>query len=179
MFTLVIGGAASGKSEYAEKLLTDVEHGVRYYIATMEPVDGECRARVEKHRRQRAQKRFETVERYTNLASLQLPQRGSALLECLGNLAANELYSPVGAGTERAALEAIENGVENLLSQCEHLMIVSNEVFTGGSGYAGETEDYLRLLAAAHRSLARRADRVCEVVGGIAQYYKGKEPEKW
>lgn len=175
MLTLVIGGAASGKSAYAERLLAAEETGVRYYIATMQPFDAECRARIAKHRRQRAQKRFETVECYTNLAALQLPQRGGALLECLGNLAANELYSPDGAGEERA-LDAMVDGVAHLQRQCTHLVIVSNEVCAGGSDYAEGTDVYLRLLAAAHRALARRADRVCEVVGGIAQYYKGEEP---
>ena len=46
MFTLVIGGAASGKSEYAESLLLGAP-GPRYYLATMEPMeDAECRARI-------------------------------------------------------------------------------------------------------------------------------------
>ena len=98
MFTLVIGGSASGKSEYAEGLVLASPHRPRYYIATMEPFDGEGRARVAKHRAMRAEKDFETVERYTGLASVRLPRRGAALLECVGNLAANELYSPGGGG---------------------------------------------------------------------------------
>ena len=63
MFTLVIGGAASGKSEYAESLLLG-RPGPRYYLATMEPAaDGECRARIERHRALRAGKGFATIER--------------------------------------------------------------------------------------------------------------------
>ena len=176
MFTLVIGGAASGKSEYAERLVTAFRHKPHYYIATMQPFDQECQARIEKHRRMRAGKGFETVECYTGLSALSLPQRGSVLLDCLGNLAANELYSPTGAGEVCAALDAIVSGVETLLSQCENLVIVSNEVFTGGSSYLGETKAYLRLLAGANRVLAVRADQVCEIVCGLPQYYKGKEP---
>lgn len=42
MFTLVIGGAASGKSEYAEAHVETLP-GRRLYIATMEPWDEECR----------------------------------------------------------------------------------------------------------------------------------------
>ena len=56
MFTLVVGGAASGKSEYAESLV--LQDLPRYYIATMQPFDGECRARIAKHRRMRAEKQF-------------------------------------------------------------------------------------------------------------------------
>ena len=173
MFTLVIGGAASGKSEYAEALVLASPHRPRYYIATMEPFDGEGRARVAKHRRMRADKQFETVERYTALSSLRLPQRGVVLLECMGSLAANELYSPSGAGNAADAFAAIMDGVEALLSQCADLVVVSNEVFTGGNRYAEGTEDYLRLLARVNRALARRADRVCEVVCGLPQYVKG------
>ena len=173
MFTLVIGGAASGKSEYAEGLVLASPHRSRYYIATMEPFGEEGRARVEKHRRMRADKQFETIERYTDLSSLRLRQRGAALLECVGNLAANELYSPSGAGNIADAFAAIVDGVEVLLSQRGDLVVVSNEVFTGGNRYAEGTEDYLRLLALVNRALAQRADRVCEVICGLPQYYKG------
>lgn len=173
MFTLVAGGAASGKSEYAEGLVLASPRRPRYYIATMEPSDDECRARIARHRRMRAGKGFETIERCTGLGSLRLPGRGNVLLECLSNLAANELYSPSGAGTEAGALEAVVSGVDALLAQCLDLVVVSNEVFTGGGRYAGGTDSYLRLLADANRALAQRADRVCEVVCGLPQYYKG------
>ncbi len=171
MFTLVIGGAASGKSEYAEGLVLCSPHRPRYYIATMEPFDDEGRARVDKHRKMRADKQFETVECYTNLMSARLRSRGAALLECVGNLAANELYSPSGAGNRTDALISILLGVSSLLEQCRDLVVVSNEVFTGGERYAQGTEDYMRLVADVNRELAKRADRLCEVVCGLPQYY--------
>lgn len=173
MFTLVVGGAASGKSEYAESLVLLSPHRPRYYIATMEPFDGEGLARVEKHRRMRADKQFETVERYVNLPDLRLPKRGVALLECVGNLAANELYSSGGAGTVKGAWRAIVMGVQALLLQCEDLVVVSNEVFTGGMDYAEGTKDYMRVVAGVNHALAQYADQVCEVVCGLPQYYKG------
>ena len=46
MMTLVIGGAASGKSEFAERLVLDAGNRPRYYIATMQPFDDECRERI-------------------------------------------------------------------------------------------------------------------------------------
>ena len=173
MFTLVIGGAASGKSEYAEGVVLRSPHRPRYYIDTMEPFDGEGRARVEKHRRMRAGKQFETVECYTGLSSVRLPERGAVLLECVGNLAANELYSPKGAGSVHASWRAVTTGVQALLSQCGDLVVVSNEVFTGGERYAEGTDDYLRLVAEINHTLAARAARVCEVVCGLPRYYKG------
>ena len=96
MFTLVVGGAASGKSEYAEQLILRAGALPRYYVATMEPFGAEARARIARHRVLRAQKRFETIECPVGLSRVLLPARGAALLECLSNLAANELYSGAG-----------------------------------------------------------------------------------
>lgn len=175
MFTLVVGGSASGKSEYAEGLILASPYMPRYYIATMEPFGAEGQARIARHRELRREKRFETVERYTDLAGLRLPRRGAVLLECLGNLTANELYSPAGAGTQEGAARAVITGVEALLLQCAELVVVSNEVFSGGRNYAGDTDSYLRALAEANRTLAQRADRVYEVVCGIAYVHKGAE----
>ena len=174
MFTLVIGGAASGKSAYAEKLILRAGVRPRFYLATMEPFDDECRARVARHRARRAQKDFETVECYTGLERLRLPDKGAVLLECVGNLAANELYRPDGAGSSAKA--AILQGIDALLTQCRELVVVSNEVFSGGRDYQGDTLRYLRVLAAVNRALAQRADRVAEIVCGQAVYYKGRGP---
>ena len=175
MFTLVIGGAASGKSGYAEDLILRSGTMPRTYIATMEPFDDECRARIARHRALRAQKCFETVECYTGLERLCLPDRRAVLLECMSNLAANELYSPRGAGRDAEA--AILRGIDVLLSQCRELVVVTGEVFSGGCNYKGDTLRYLQVLAAVNRAMAARADRVAEIVCGQAVYYKGKRPE--
>lgn len=170
MLILVIGGAASGKSEFAEELVKRLP-GQRIYIATMEPFDEECRARIEKHRRQRAGKGFETLERYRDLAGLCVPEGANALLECMSNLAANERYSPKGGGKA-----AVLRGVERLLEQCGHLTIVTNEVFSGGNQYQGDTLEYLKELADINRTLAARADVVVEMVCGQPNVLKGRLP---
>lgn len=175
MFTLVIGGAASGKSEYAERLILRSPARPRLYIAAMQPLDAESRARVARHRALRAGKQFLTVERYTDLAGAVLPAGGAVLLECLSNLTANELYDPAGAGEDTVG--AVLRGVEAVRAQCRDLVAVSSEVFCGGSAYAGDTARYLRVLAEINRRLAARADNVAEVVCGQAIYYKGKEPQ--
>ncbi len=169
MLTLVLGGAASGKSEYAESLVLKTT-GPRYYLATMQVWDAECAARVEKHRKMRAAKQFETVECPLHLETVRLPVRGTVLLEDLGNLAANELYDPAGAGEDAAA--AILRGLDRLASQCEHLIVVSNEVFSGGADYEGDTGRYLLALAQVNNAFAARADNVVRVVCGVPVYYR-------
>lgn len=167
MVTLVIGGAASGKSEFAEAHVLKLP-GRRIYLATMEPFGAEARARVERHRRQRAGKGFEAVERYTDLAGLELPDGANILLECLGNLTANELYSPRGGGAD-----AVPEGIASLASRCEHLTVVTNEVCSGGTDYAGDTLTYMKELARVNRVLAARADLVVEVVCSLPNVLKG------
>lgn len=170
MLTLVVGGAASGKSAYAERLVLQTALP-RYYLATMQVWDAECAARVEKHRRMRAEKQFETLECPLHLGTVHLLARGTALLEDLGNLTANELYDPAGAG--ETAASAILDGLDRLAAQCEHLVVVSNEVFSGGANYAGDTDRYLKALAQVNNALAARADAVVRVVCGIPVYHKG------
>lgn len=166
MFTLVIGGSASGKSEYAEGHVLTLP-GRRIYLATMRPWDRECQDRIARHRRLRRNRGFETVERYTDLSGLKLPPESNVLLECLSNLTANELYDPGGGGQE-----AVLRGLDSLLSQCAHLTVVTNEVFSGGA--CGEdTLPYLRALARVNRQLAARADTVAEIVCGLPNYLKG------
>ena len=173
MLTLVVGGALSGKSACAERLIERSDAAKRVYLATMEPFGDEAAARIEKHRAMRANKGFITLERFTDLAGVTVPPDSAVLLEHLGNLGANELFSPRGAGD--GAADAILRGVEHLRAQCRDLVIVSNEVFTGGTDYDGGTERYLSVLAHLNRTLAALAERVCEVSGGIATYYKGEE----
>lgn len=172
MTTLVIGGAASGKSGYAESLLSDVGH--KLYIATMQPYGAEAARRIARHRALRASKGFDTLERFTALGALtdiQLPHGCSVLLECLGNLAANELFSPEGAGEDAQAV--ILEGVALLARRCCHLVVVTNDVVADGVTYDAGTERYLALLGRCNAALAARFDRVVEVVCGIPIVLKG------
>lgn len=114
MFTFIIGGSASGKSEYAEQHVLSLSGG-RVYIATLEPWDDECRKRILKHQNARARRGFQTIECYRGLDRLTVPEGSNILLDGLGNLVAGELYSPEGQGTE-----AILVGVEHLLGRCGH-----------------------------------------------------------
>lgn len=172
MLTLVLGGSASGKSEYAEQLVLEAGAGPRFYIATMEPYDEECLRRISRHRAMRASKGFETRECPRGLAGVALPRPGVALLECMSNLVANEMFSPQGAGEQ--ALAAILAGVERLEAQASQLIVVSNDLGADGAGqYDGGTRRYLAVLGQVNRALACRAQAVCEVVCGIPLYHKG------
>ena len=174
MTLLVCGGAASGKSAYAEKMLCRLSGDApRVYLATMRPEGEEASARIGKHRARRAGLGFETRECFTDLLNAAIPPDSAVLLEDIGNLCANELFDPAGSG--EYAADAILRGAEALAGRCRCLVIVTNEVCSGGTDYAGDTLRYLRVLAEVNRRLAALADGVCEVVCGLAEYYKGEE----
>lgn len=171
MRTLVIGGSASGKSTYAEQLAVQCQAPF-YYVATMMPYDEESRQRIKKHQDQRAEKAFSTIECYTGLAGIRIPERGTILLECVGNLAANELFALEGAGLR--AVDAIKDGFLKLEQQCDNLIVVSNDVFTDGSSYDEGTVEYMDILGTLNRDLSRYFERVIEVVCGIPILRKGE-----
>ena len=172
----MIGGSASGKSDYAERHVLSLEGGgPRIYIATMEPFGEEARARIARHHAMRRDRGFETIECYRNIGSLRLPADSNVLLEDLGNLMANELFGNDAAAVDEAAdlPDRIAGEIEKVFSDCAHMTIVTNEIFSGGKNYEGETLIYLRALARLNRILAKRADYVVELVCGLPDVLKG------
>lgn len=172
MVMLVIGGSGSGKSEYAENCCMKLKSRRKIYIATMEPFDEESYARIEKHQNMRKGKGFETVECYTHLEDVAIPGGCTVLLECMSNLVANEMFS--GAGRKESAAFVIKKGVENLIRQAEHVVVVTNQVFSDGIAYDEGTNTWLHALADVNARTAALADVVCEVVHGIPVLIKGE-----
>ena len=168
MFVMVTGGSGSGKSAYAEQRIVQFCGSRRFYVATMMCGDDETRERILRHRRMRAGKEFETIERQLDLPGLFLPSgsgQTDVLLECMSNLAANEMFDP--AGCKDAAYANICAGIDRLLDQCDNLVVVTNEIFSDGALYDELTMQYMRLLGRINRYMASRADEVVEVVCGI------------
>ena len=163
MLIFVYGGSGSGKSAFAESLLTRRSEGHRAYIATMEPYGEEGARRIARHRALRAGKGFTTYECQRGLETLALPEGSAALLEDLTNLFANEWF-----GGERAgAADRVLAGLDRLGERCSLAVVVGNDVFADGVGYDEETEAYLRALAGVNRAAAARAHEIWEVVCGL------------
>ena len=171
MLTLVSGGSASGKSEYAESLVLSLGPARRLYIATMEIWDGESRRRVARHRAMRKDKGFDTLECPRGLAEQTPVPDCVALLECMSNLCANECFGPLGF---EGAAERVLAGVERWNDSARGLVIVTNELFGDGIAYDPGTAQYLDVLAQVNRTIAARADRVVEVVCGLPVLWKGE-----
>lgn len=179
MIHLVTGGSGSGKSEYAENWLME-QSGAQdqllplLYVATMMPYTEETKKKIERHRRLRAGKGFQTLERYKDMQEVQVPKNRGILLECISNLTANELYLEDGSQDEvEDTVRRIVDGICHLGACTEVLTIVTNEVGSDINGYSEETENYRKCIGHINQELGKIADLVTEVVYGIPVHLKG------
>ena len=175
MVTLILGGSGSGKSAYAEDyLLRMAADKKKYYIATMQVWDAEMQEKVDRHHRLRQGKGFTTMEQPTALeqAVTQMEPGGAALLECMSNLTANEMFSGEQPTDRQTVIEKILWGVEVLKKQADPLVIVTNNVFEDGIVYDSATMEYIEALGRINERLAAEADEVVEVTAGIPQRLK-------
>ena len=170
MLTIVTGGSGSGKSAFAEDKVLAFGEAQRVYIATMHPFDEESHKRIERHRKMRAGKGFETVECYTGLKDVKLPSGCVVLLECMSNLVANEMFEEQGAHEQ--TVKDIMSGIDELVRQAAHVVIVTNEIFSDAVVFDKEMASYLEYLGKINQAVAMRADEVVEVVYGIPVYQK-------
>jgi adenosylcobinamide kinase/adenosylcobinamide-phosphate guanylyltransferase len=120
---------------------------------------------VARHRLQRADLGFETLETAEDIGSAPVEPGSTALVECLPTLMANEMF---GGDPAR-----VLPGLERLMDACAHLVVVTNDVFSDGLTYDPETTAYMRALAQVNRAVAERADLVVEVVFSIPSVLKG------
>lgn len=171
MIVLLTGGSKCGKSSLGEQLLQQFS-GKKYYLATMEPFGAEGERVVNRHRKMRAGKGFETIEQYTRICQAQVAPGSGALLDCVGNLCANEMFSPDGQSRDGDVAERILADICQLAEKCSLLVLVTNQVGADGVLYAETTMDYIRTLGKLNQLLAEKADRVVELVYGIPVVWK-------
>lgn len=176
MIALVSGGAASGKSAYAESLCLSLGKP-HIYLAAMQPFGDEGAARVRKHRAQRAGKGFTTIECHEDLGRAVLDERlvgATVLLEDLGNVAANALFDSAGdARNPETCKTQVLAQIELLAQRCENLVVVANELGSDGAPYPPETRAYQELVGALTCAIAAHSRHVVMCEGGIPHVLKG------
>lgn len=171
MLTLVVGGSGSGKSEYAESLLESCKFD-KVYLATMQPFGAEGKRRIERHREMRKNKGFRTVEKYTDVGDAEV-RDCFVLLECLTNLAANEMFSDGEIKSTDFLVNKLVNDIKILYNKNRDMVVVSGSVDCDGVEYSEKTQQYIELIGRLNTELGIIADRVTEVVCGIALAVKG------
>jgi len=176
--TLLIGGARSGKSTYAEKM-AHARGGRVLYIATAQALDPEMADRIEKHREQRPDS-WHTREIPHGVADAiddkidQTEQVDLVLLDCLTMLVSNLVLTVTDEDfepDEARAAEIVDAEIEALLalihqSKADWIM-VSNEVGMGLVPPYPLGRVYRDLMGWANRKVASAADEVYLLVAGM------------
>jgi len=173
MIELVLGGARSGKSHYAEQQATKSGKEV-IYIATAEAGDAEMTDRIKQHQQDRPQQ-WQTVEEPIQLAKIieQYDQQDTCLLvDCLTLWLSNILFDKVGElqqnvfDTETKALFAV------LSKFSGQLILVTNEVGLGVIAMDKMTRRFVDEAGRLHQQIAGLSDRVVLITAGLPQVLK-------
>jgi adenosylcobinamide kinase/adenosylcobinamide-phosphate guanylyltransferase len=175
--TLLLGGARSGKSHYAQQLAKELGDKV-LFVATGEPLDEEMQSRIAEHKKARP-KNWRTVEMPSGIGKEIEGQIGDAevvLIDCLTLLVSNLLR---GEPDYPEAEKRIVSEINELIAAMDKLdasfVIVSNEV---GMGLVPQTRlgrIYRDLLGKANQLLASHATEVYLMVACLPVRVKGQD----
>ena len=190
MIHLVLGGARSGKSSYAESLCFDLSSSINTpvamnYIATAESFnDAEMQARIAKHQQDRTLDRNKTwlttecpVQLPELLASLDLHQENIYLIDCLTLWINNVIYhlgeevtqSQVASATEQLCIELTKFSA----NKTNHIVLVANEVGLGVVPLGSVSRLFVDNAGWLNQKIAKLADTVTLVTAGIPLPLKG------
>ena len=169
--TLVLGGARSGKSRYAEKIAAGASAVT--YIATARAGDEEMAEKIARHRKERPAA-WRTVEEQMELGRAVLENARSSdlvVVDCLTMFAANLLEYAEGDA------EATEKRVAELLNALDAaacpVVLVSNEVGCGVVPPYPLGRAFRDLLGEINQRVAACADHVLMMVAGLPLVLKG------
>lgn len=176
--TLILGGARSGKSSYAQRLAEETGKSVTF-LATAQALDDEMSARIQKHRAERPDD-WETLEIPLGIAShLEQIQSDVVILDCVTLLVTNLLMQCVKDDLvdEVPFMQAVQTEIDELLSALrtkdQHWLVISNEVGLGLVPPYQMGRVYRDGLGWANQRLAREAEKVLFMVAGIPMVVKG------
>jgi adenosylcobinamide kinase/adenosylcobinamide-phosphate guanylyltransferase len=170
--TLVLGGARSGKSRYAESLIAALPPPW-IYVATAQACDAEMAQRIAQHRARRAAA-WRTLEAPDDLVSAigAPPASAPLLVDCLTLWLSNRMLADAGIDAEIGAVEAA------LAARMGPVVLVSNEVGCGIVPENALARRFRDLQGALNQRLAARADCVVLLVAGTALVVKGTPGSK-
>jgi adenosylcobinamide kinase/adenosylcobinamide-phosphate guanylyltransferase len=166
--TLVLGGARSGKSRYAESLVTATA-APWVYVATAQAQDAEMAERIAHHRKRRGDG-WHTIEEPHDLEGAigAAPAGAAVLVDCLTLWLTNRMMAEADMEAEIARVET------GLACRSGLTVLVSNEVGSGIVPDNALARRFADLQGRLNQRLAARADRVVLVVAGLPLIVKGQ-----
>jgi adenosylcobinamide kinase / adenosylcobinamide-phosphate guanylyltransferase len=166
VLTLVLGGARSGKSRYAEGLIA-VLPPPSAYVATAEAGDHEMAVRIRAHRARRGPS-WRTIEAPRDLtAAFAACERMPVLVDCLTLWLSNLMLADADVNAEVGRLE------EALAATVAPVVLVANEVGSGIVPDHALGRKFRDLQGLLNQRIAARADRVVLMVAGLPLALKG------
>lgn len=160
---LILGGARSGKSSYAEKIVSSLPPPY-IYVATAEALDEEMAERIRQHRKRRGENwiTYEEPLRLVELLEDIEPRQNPVLVDCLTLWLSNLLIAERDVEKEVERLcDFLRSGKFNLL------VMVSNEVGLGIVPENRLTRRFRDLAGWAHQKIATECSHVTLMVAGI------------
>ena len=167
MKTLVLGGARSGKSRYAETIAGQNSKEI-IYLATATPGDEEMKLRIDAHQHQRPDS-WILIEEPLYLADVISTINGEKclLVDCLTLWLTNCLAD------EKVDIEhRISELVDTVTKANSDIILVSNEVGQGIVPMGELSRKFVDESGRLHQKLAQVCDRVVFVVAGLPQILK-------
>ena len=163
---LVSGENNSGKSLFAENLVAK-STGKRYYIATMIAKTAQNRKRIQKHKKQRENLSFVTLEVPYSLSECNVEKDSVVLLEDVSNLVANNLFD------KDRGHDGVFADILNLTDRCALVVAVTISGIVS-SDYDGETAMYIDSLNNINERLKKEASVCINMADGKTVYEKGE-----
>ena len=165
--TLVLGGARSGKSRYAESLIEALPPPW-IYLATAEARDAEMAKRIAEHRARR-DAGWRTIEAAHDLAAAlgRVPPGVPVLIDCLTLWLSNRMLAEADMDHEIDKLESV------LANHDGVVVLVSNEVGSGIVPDNALARRFQDLQGTLNQKVAAKASRVVFMVAGLPLHVKG------
>ncbi|HZK10575.1 MAG TPA: bifunctional adenosylcobinamide kinase/adenosylcobinamide-phosphate guanylyltransferase [Clostridia bacterium] len=170
MLELILGGARSGKSAYAEKKAENYSKVL--YLATAQIKDDEMAHRVELHR-QRRHKSWLTLEKYKCFQREDFTKADVVVIDCLTLMVTGLFFEKDRSHYNERDFALLE---ETIWHEIEHLLdllkdkvvfLVSNEIGLGLVPEHKLSRVFRDMLGRFHQEIAHRADKVSFIVAGI------------
>ncbi len=169
MKELILGGARSGKSHYAEMCATESKLDV-LYVATAQALDDEMKKRIEHHQQQRPS-HWRLVEEPLDLTSVLKKNANTStciLVDCLTLWISNLLC------IDNKQLQSNVDELITVVSELDcHIIFVSNEVSMGVIPMGEMSRQFVDETGRLHQRLAKMCNKVTLMVAGIPSHIKG------
>lgn len=172
MIKLVLGGARSGKSEFAEDIYKDIDDVT--YIATAKAIDKEFEERIALHRARRNTK-WTTIEAYKDFASIEMKTR-YYFLDDVTNMLTNILFDHLGARdiddedaslVEKLVIDEVATLFTRVKEMDADIVIVSSELGAGLVPEAKLSRLFRDMHGKVNQYIAKNADEVYYVIASI------------